>query len=387
MGTGSRLHRLIRRSAASVVLLLAATLTGCSPLYVIRAGIAEARILAARRPIPEVVLDPGTSDRTRGKLMLVMEAREFARDSLRLDVGDSYTSFTRLESDTLAMVLSAAYRDRLESRTWWFPIVGHVPYRGYFSVERALRAQQSLEEEGFDTYLRPTAAFSTLGWFADPLLSTLLRYDEVDLVETVLHELSHNHLFVSGRVRFNESFATFVGRVAAIEFFCTRPGGGWNTVKCERAQARWRDAQRFSRFLDDLVADVQALYGDPDLTSEEKIARRDAIFEGYQERYATRLEPALENLSFASFRSTPLNNATLLARMRYYHRLPDFQALYELHDEDLAATVQALTEGVGGVEDPFDLLPPAPDRGPASGADPPGAAAPSSALEGGGPGA
>lgn len=387
MGTGSRLHRLIRRSAAAAALVLAAALTGCSPIYVIRAGIAEARILAARRPIPEVVLDPATTERTRGKLTLVMEARRFARDSLRLDVGDSYTSFTRLDSDTLAMVLSAAHRDRLESRTWWFPIVGHVPYRGYFSVERAVRAQRDLEEEGFDTYLRPTAAFSTLGWFADPLLSTLLRYDEVDLVETVLHELSHNHLFVPGRVRFNESFATFVGRVAAVEFFCTRPGGGWDTVKCERAQARWRDAQRFSRFLDDLVADVEALYHDPDLSADQKIARRDAIFEAYQERYSTRLAPTLESLSFASFRTTPLNNATLLARMRYYHRLPDFQALYELHGEDLRAALRALTEGADEVDDPFHLLPARTDDDPARGTDPPGAAAPSAALEGAGPGA
>ena len=102
-----------RVPALAIVLLLA----GCSPLYVIKAGIAEAKILAARRPIPEVILDPATDARTRDLLAVAMEARDFAAEELRLDVGDAYTSFTELESDTLAHILSGARRDRLELRT------------------------------------------------------------------------------------------------------------------------------------------------------------------------------------------------------------------------------------------------------------------------------
>ena len=233
--------------------VVALIVSACSPMYVIKAGIAEAKILRARQPLHEVILDPETDERTKAKLTFVVEARQYAIEVLRLKVGDSYTSFTQLDKDTLALVLSAATRDRFASKTWWFPVVGRVPYKGYFDEGDALRDQQELEDDGFDTYLRPTAAFSTLGWFADPLLSTLLRRDEVDLVETVLHELSHAHLFVRGQVGFNESFATFVGRVGAIEFFCNRQGGGPDTVKCLRAQARWRDYQRFSTFIDGLV--------------------------------------------------------------------------------------------------------------------------------------
>lgn len=212
---------------AAIVILVAAALgpaTGCSPIYVIKAGWAEAKILRGRQPIPDVILSPETDERTRGKLTLAREAREFAMNELQLDVGDSYTTYTELERDTLAMVLSAAHRDRLVARTWWFPVVGRVPYRGFFDLDDALNEQSKLEDEGFDTYLRPTSAFSTLGWFSDPLLSTILRYDEVELITTIIHELSHNHLFVPGRVRFNESFATWVGRTGAVEFFCTRPG-------------------------------------------------------------------------------------------------------------------------------------------------------------------
>ncbi len=226
------------RALLLAVLAGGALATACSPIYVIKAGLAEAKILRARRPLPDVILDPATDERTRGKLTLVREARRYAIEELELDVGDSYTTFTPLEKDTLALVLSAAHRDRLVSKTWWFPVVGSIPYRGFFGVDDAKSEQRKLEEQGYDTYLRATGAFSTLGWFADPLVSSVLRADEVDVVATVLHELSHNHLFVKGQVRFNESFSNFVGRTAAADFFCTREGGGPDTVKCLRASAR-----------------------------------------------------------------------------------------------------------------------------------------------------
>ena len=341
---------------AGAVVLVTSLASACSPIYVIRAGIAEAKILRARRPIPEVILDPTTDDRTKTKLTFVMEARSYAIDVLELDVGRSYTSFSQLESDTLALVLSAAHRDQLTPRTWWFPIVGRVPYKGYFDEDNAIDEQEKLEEDGFDTFLRPTAAFSTLGWFADPLLSTLLRLDEVDLVETVLHELSHNHLFVKGQVRFNESFATFVGRAGAIEFFCNRQGGGADTVKCLRAQARWRDHQRFEGFIEGLVEELQVVYRDATLPYDTKLAERERIFGENIATFAKEVQPSFEASTYQSFLVIPLNNATLLARIRYHHRLRDFQALME-REGDLRRAVQYLKDGVDSVDDPFDLLP------------------------------
>ncbi len=346
--------------AGAVVLLAVAAVsvgTGCSPVYVIKAGWAEAKILKARRPLAEVILAPETDERTRGKLTLAREARAFAIDALKLDVGDSYTTYTELDRDTLAMVLSAAYRDRLASRTWWFPVVGRVPYRGFFDLEEALEEQRKLEDEGFDTLLRPTSAFSTLGWFSDPILSTIVRYDEVELIATIIHELSHNHLFVPGRVRFNESFATWVGRTGAIEFFCTRPGGGPDTVWCNRARDRWHDVLLFSGFIDGLVEELEVVYGDSAATSEDRIARRQVVFERHQRLLREEIRPRLRSLTFAGFDARPLNNAILLSRMRYYHRLPDFDAHLERSGGALHAAIEALRTGTGTVEDPFDLLP------------------------------
>lgn len=344
-----------RLLSALGALLLLGSLTACSPIYVIRAGIAEAKILSARRPLPEVILDPATDARTRDMLIFAREARTFAIEELELDVGDAYTSFTQLDSDTLALVLSAAYPDRLQSVTWWFPIVGRVPYKGYFSESSARKEQAKLDEEGFDTLLRPTGAFSTLGWFADPVLSTLLRSDEIELVETLLHELSHNHLWVSGQVRFNESFAVFVGRAGAAEFFCGREGGGPDTVKCQRAQARWRDVQRYSVFVDGLIDDLQAVYTDASLDREAKLQRREAVWEAQRARYEAEVFPSFESLRFGRFVRDPLNNAVLLGQMRYYHRIGDFAALLE-REGSVKEAVAFLKAGVEEVEDPFDLL-------------------------------
>lgn len=350
--------RILRTVLLVAGLGLVAASWACSPIYVIKAGIAEAKILRARRPIPEVLQDSATDADTRGKLSFALEARRFAADELGIDVGDAYTQYTQLDTDTLALVVSAAHKDRLVPKTWWFPIVGHVPYKGFFDEEDAREAQADLEAEGFDTYLRPTAAFSTLGWFNDPLLSTVLRGDDVEVVETVLHELAHRHLFVPGRVGFNESFATFVGRVGAARFFCTREGGGPDTVKCLRAQARWRDYQRFSVFVDGLVAELEALYARGDLDRAAKLDRREVIFTAALERFDADVQPAFERFTFGGFRRTPLNNATLLARMRYYHRLPDFQGLLEEEGGALAGVLQRLKDGVDTVDDPFELLDP-----------------------------
>ncbi|MEZ4416232.1 MAG: aminopeptidase [Gemmatimonadota bacterium] len=331
--------------------------SACSPLYVIRAGLAEARILSARRPLAEVILDGQTDARLQGKLTLTREARIYAVEELGLDAGDAFTSYSALERDTLAMVVSAAYRTRLAARTWWFPIVGHVPYRAYFDFEAGARERAKLEAEGFDALLRPTSAFSTLGWFADPLLSTTARADEVSLVETVLHELSHNHLFVPGQVTFNESFAQFVGNVGAMRFFCTRPGGGADTVWCRRAQARWRDEIRFSQFIDGLVAELETLYGRTDLSEAEKLSGREAVFQRHRERFASEVQPTFEAGRYQSFLDQPLNNATLLGRMRYYHRLGDFDQLWRGMDQDLPGVLRALRAQAATVADPWELLP------------------------------
>lgn len=322
----------------------------------LRAGWAEARILAARQPIPDVLLAPDTDEELRGQLAWVWEARRFAEDSLGLAVGDAYSSFTRLDRDTLALVLSAAPADRLEALTWWFPVVGRVPYRGFFDADAARDEQRRLEARGFDTYLRPTAAFSTLGWFSDPVLSTMTGAGTVPLIETLFHELTHVRLFVKGHVDFNESFANFVGSAGAISFFCERPGGGPRSVKCERARDRWADDRRFSRFLDGVVEELEAVYADPDLDRAGRLERRERTFRRARQRFRTEVEPELRTRRFRLFADLPLNNATLLARMRYFRRLDDFDALWRDEGRKVARAIRVVEERAAEVDDPWQIV-------------------------------
>jgi predicted aminopeptidase len=316
---------------------LSAALSACSPGYVLRASWEEAKILQARRPITKVIADPRTDEETRGKLALVLEARAYAADTLKLNAGKSYTLFSRVESDTLALVLSAAYQDRFQAKTWWFPIVGRVPYKGYFDEGDARREIRRLEAEGYDTYLRPTAAFSTLGWFNDPLLSTLLRYDEVGLANTVIHELFHNTFYAPGQAAFNESLANFVGARGAIDFFCGRDGP--EAATCRRARDEWDDDLLFGAFMNDMVKELEAVYGDSARTREEKLRLRQEVFGAAKERYAREIRPRLKVGNYDRFLRDELNNATLISRRLYYDRLDLFERVYASRGGDLKRAV------------------------------------------------
>ena len=203
----------------AILVLVSLTPTAC---YLSRGAWEEGKILARRQPIAQLVRDRHTDPVVRRKLALVLAAREYARDSIRLNTKESFTTYSKLDRDTLVLVLSAAYRDKLEPYTWWFPIVGRVPYKGFFDFSDAKSAARSLYDDGFDVALRPSAAFSTLGWFNDPLTSTTLSLDTLDLANTVIHEVTHNTFYAPGKAVFNESFASFVGARGAAQFFRSR---------------------------------------------------------------------------------------------------------------------------------------------------------------------
>src|SRR5687768_13618673 len=251
-----RRRRLARRAGAAAVLLLCLVLltpTGC---YLGRAGWEEAKILARRRPIAELVADGRIDRLTRERLALVLAARAFAEDSIGLKTEESFTTYSRLERDTLVLVLSGAHRDKPQAYTWWFPVVGRVPYKGFFDFSAAQAAARSLEERGFDSYLRPSPAFSTLGWFNDPLLSTTLRLDTLSLANTVIHEVTHNTFYAPGQAVFNESFANFVGARGAAAFFRSRG----QPDAAAKVDAQWEDEKLLGDFWTHLASSLDSAY-------------------------------------------------------------------------------------------------------------------------------
>src|SRR5438034_11035975 len=175
-----------------MVLVLGSTISGCSPFYVMRAAYEEGKILWRREPIADFIERPGIAADTKEKLALVLAVREYAKNTLKLNVKGSYSTYSYVDRPDLTYILTAAPKTELKPYTWWFLVVGRVPYKGYFSKEDAQAEIDRLTAQGYDTNLRTSAAFSTLGWFDDPLLSHLLRYDRAILSEIVFHELFHN---------------------------------------------------------------------------------------------------------------------------------------------------------------------------------------------------
>lgn len=334
------------------VALLATVFATCSPLYVLRAGIEEAKILARRRPISAVLADPATDRSTRKKLDLVLQARTFAAVELGLDAAGSYTSYSWVDSDTLLMVVSAARKDRFAAYSWWFPIVGNVPYKGYFNFEHAYREARDLESKGYDSYVRPSGAFSTLGWFNDPLLNTILRYNDVALVQTVIHEITHNSLYLPGQAAFNESFANFVGDRGAAAFFCAREGPQSN--RCKTAEDAWLDNIIFGTALTSLVAALEQLYARSDLTVSQKLDRRQLVFQDWAARYRAEVVPRLRTRSFRSYADSPLNNARLIGTRLYFQRLDLFEQVFQKYHGDLKAATHAMIAAAKArSKDPF----------------------------------
>lgn len=340
-------------SLLAVAAVAAASLT-CSPIYVLRAGYEEAKILSRRRPIPEVIEDAATRDVIRDKLRLVLQARNYAARVLDLNAGDSFTTYSWVDSDTLLLVLSAARKDRFEPYTWWFPIVGRVPYKGYFDFDDAHAEARRLDERGYDTHVRPSAAFSTLGWFNDPVLNTVLRYGDVDLAQTVIHELTHNTIYISGQAAFNESFATFVGDRGAAAFLCEIDGA--DGERCRVATDAWHDTMRFGAFLQQLVERLEALYAQ-ELPLDTVLARRSELYLQAQEEWRRTHVPQLRTGAFAGYFDRPLNNAILIGSRLYYQRLDVFEAVYQQHGQDLRRAAQVIEEAARSREnDPFGAV-------------------------------
>ena len=239
-GLVRRRRRWPRRVMLASLAIVAAFIALPVGRYLVRAGWEEARMLLRRERIETLVADSATAPAVRERLRLVLDARRFAADSIGLKTGESFTTYSQLDGDTLVLVLSGAWRDTLRPYTWWFPIVGRVPYKGFFDFGAARAAADDLAARGFDTYLRPAAAFSTLGWFNDPLLSTTLRLDTLDLANTVIHEVTHNTFYAKGEAVFNESFANFVGARGAAWFFRSRG----QLAAAARADDDWADEKR-----------------------------------------------------------------------------------------------------------------------------------------------
>ena len=304
--------------------------------YVTRAGLEEISILQNREPIAELVADGHTDPAVRHALRLVLESRDYAA-SVGLAAKETYTTYSDVGRDTLLLVLQAAPKDCICPHTWKYPIVGQIPYKGFFDFKAARREADRLEAQGYDVYLRPSGAFSTLGWFNDPLLSTALTRDSVELAALVFHEIAHNTVYVKSATPFNESFAQFVGYRSAESFFAGRA----DTTNARQAADRLNDEMVLGEFYAALIARLDSLYATKPDSLALAAGRADAATWARTQLLGP-VSLRLRSYRLGTLPERPINNARLIGATIYRTRLDLFDRWFEQHGEDVRVSVAAL---------------------------------------------
>ena len=339
----------------AAVALAVPLMAGCEGLtYVAQLAQGQLRVQGHTEPIDQVLASGQLSDADAAKLRLIVSARDFAANTIGLTVGQSYTTFYDTGGDPLAWNLTAARRDALVPKTWTFPIVGEVPYLAFFDQKYLQSYQQQLEGEGYDTLTYELDAYSTLGIFADPVRSPMLKRDPLSLSETIIHELLHNTIYRSGDTNFNESLATFVGREGAIEFLRAQFGdaSGWPAL----AIKYYADTDAVNAFLIQVYNDLVAYYAQP-LSADDKIAGRDAVFTAERSRFVSDIQPTLNYPDvFASYGQFPTNNAWVLENYRYNLNLSVFADVYAATGHDWGQALTVYRAAASGQGDPFAYL-------------------------------
>ena len=295
--------------------------------YVLPLVAGQATILLHSVPVDEAIRSGHLSDEEVAKLVLIRDVRDYAGREMGLNTADNYTLFYDAGGVPLAFNISASHKHEFHARKWELPIVGVLPYLGFFDPAAAARKFEELQAQGYDVFRYEIDAYSTLEYFPNPILSPMLRRSELSLVETVIHELLHSTVWHATNITFNESLATFVGRTGAIEYVAAR-----YTDEPERAQEaveHYEDTDLYNAFIFELYGELDAFYTS-DLSVEEKIAGREAHYQAGRERFVAEYQPRMhapENYAWVA--DLPTNNAWMLANHRYNYDLDIFEQVHE----------------------------------------------------------
>lgn len=350
----SRARRAARRAAlalglVALGLILAALLLPDSRVgYVARGAWFQLDLLRRRVPVSEALARPDLDPALREGLERVIDIKAFGRE---LGFADTRSyELVVLDWDRRMFNIAACPPLSFREKTWWFPVVGEVPYLGFFRKADMERAKARLEAQGLETYVRRIGTYSSLGWFDDPLLPEILDDDPHDQAALVLHEMAHATVWVPGSVRFNETFASFVGDEAADRYVAAR--FGVDSERVARAAREAADARRWRRVQSDLYQDLDAVYKDGGLSREEKLAKKAALFAAFPDRVMS--SDIEDKERYARVAAQPTWNNARMIRVRTYTEKRDvFGPLLAKHGGDLLAFMREVGEVADDGPDPY----------------------------------
>ncbi len=338
------------RRLVILLLLLVAVIqfAGCGVSYLFHAAVGEMRLLSNAVPLDQAMESDSLNRLQKDRLLLVPKIKEFGEKELGLKKTSNYETIYLKSDQPPIFTVAAAPKDSLALVTWWFPLVGRMPYLGFFDLKEAQEKKQSLLDKNLDVVIGRAEAFSTLGWFRDPLTLNLIDGSELSLVQVILHEMTHGTLYVKGQGEFNEGLAQIVGKIGALQFF--EKTFGLSHPLTVEARASVEDERVFSLYLISVLAELDRLYRSP-LSFDEKLRGREAVFHHQVEAFSA-LKTRLKTTQFTHFCQTPLNNAYLMAVGLYHRNYPLFETVLKKKGnsvKQMLAFFQGLAERDGNL--------------------------------------
>lgn len=293
---------------------------GC---YLLKQGKGQLEIWCHQVPLDEAIRLE-TNDNTRSLLKEVPNIKKFAEERLQLDHSETYSDYYSTDKEGIAFVVTACPKTELEPYEWWFPVIGSVPYKGYFDKNDALELEEKLREEGYDTWIFTAPAYSTLGWFDDPITTPMLDGGRFSLADTIFHELTHQKIFIDDQVEFNEQLATFVGVKGAFSYFSE--AGSIDVEEIERIKQERNHLLKLYQIVKSTLLELDELY-QSGASTEQILVKREAIFNQLTRDIITRFPKAAE-------KDWRFNNARIVQYRRYQPNAPRIEEIWEQSDHN-----------------------------------------------------
>lgn len=330
--------------AVLAVLLIVVVYYWSLIVYGIEQGMGQLRIVRNARPVEEFIKDPNFPDSLKQKLYLIDEIRKFAIDSLGLKDTENYKTMFDQKGEEVMWVVTACEPFHFKPKTWDFPVVGTVPYKGHFNKEKALAEAKKLKDEGWDVAVRNPGGWSTLGWFTDPILTGMLNRGEGDLASLIIHEMVHATLWVPDSVTFNENLASFIADTASYDFLAYKYGK--TSPQYERYLYEDQDYRKFSRFILRAATHLDQVYESMNDSTpvEEKKKRKEEEIRNIISSMDT-LDLRLNPMPSKRYKDRLPNNTYFMLYRNYQEKQPMFREEFDdKFNGDLKSYIKYLSE-------------------------------------------
>lgn len=323
-----------------LIILFLLLLQGC---YLLKQGCAIISNQSKAKKIDRLLEDENLASETRDLFLLVKKIKTYAIEELGLKNDKNYTTYIQIDKDYIADVVSACNKEAFEPYTWWFPFFGSFPYKGFFKREDALKLAKKLQKKDLDVLVRKVEAFSTLGYFTDPIYNYMTEYSTYTLASIIIHEQTHATVWINNQVQFNEELATFVGREGGLLFI--KDMYGENSEEYSKAIASIEDNKRFIGYMKQVYGDLNTLY-EMNIDSAIKQRVRGHIILAFRERFRSVYYREFHNENYKNFASFPLNNAYIMLFITYTEDLSVFYDLFNMKNNDLKETIALIKENL-----------------------------------------